>query len=195
MGLPARSLRPAWIAAVVLALGAPWARADHDGNEGNQGNNGNHGLGVGHDGDDGNEGNHGNRGKHRGRPLHGASALLPPDGAADADALGRVKVKFFPAVGHRIERSWIRICAVRLDASTEYSLWGDDPADGVADLVQFATATTDADGRLRWRVDTKHEGTLPFGATLDALGGTALEVRSADGTTTVLAGTFPDITP
>lgn len=133
-------------------------------------------------------------GNPNGRPTRGRSSLAPPEGAADTDAVGVCRVKFFPANARRAERSWFRLQVRKLDASTTYSLWADDPSTPEdATLVQFDTLATNEDGVANYRKDTKKGGTMPFGATLADLGGKAIEVRDEGGTTTVLAGSIPAV--
>jgi hypothetical protein len=143
---------------------------------------------------------HGGGGGHaRGKPTKGRSALVVPEGAADADAKCVVDAKFFPAVGRRAERSWLRFKMRKLDADATFTVWIDDPADDETNgnaLVQLVT--TDAlvaggRGGVNLMLDTKHEATLPFGAALADLAGRAVEVRDSAGTTTVLAGTLPTL--
>ncbi len=134
-------------------------------------------------------------GNPNGRPGRGRSELVPSDGGPDADATGRVEVKHFPQNRSRDERSWFRVKVRHLDASTEYTLWADDPSTPETDLVQFDSSTTNDDGNFNYAKDTKRSDALPFGATLADLGGKAIEVRDAGGTTTLLAGTVPSLNP
>jgi hypothetical protein len=130
-----------------------------------------------------------------GRPSKDRTTLAPPDGAADTNAIARLDVKHFPANYYRPERSWFRMKARHLDASTEFTLWADDPSTPETDLVQFDSFTTADDGKFNYTKDTKRGDGLPFGATLADLSGKAIEVRDAAGTTTVLVGTIPSTSP
>ncbi len=126
------------------------------------------------------------------RPSKGLVRLTLPEGALDTDASGKVDVKFFPERRSRDERSWLRFKLRKLDAGTDYTIWMDDPAVEGTDLSDTGLlVTSDAEGEANLRVDTKHGGTLPFGATLATLAGAALEIRDATGATTVLIGTVP----
>ena len=130
-----------------------------------------------------------------GKPSQGKAAMAPPDGGADDDASARIFVKHFPARGARAERSWFRVKSRRLQGSTDYTLWADDPATPGTELVQFDTFTTKRNGGLHYKQDTKHGGAMPFGATLAELSGMAVEVRGGSGITTILAGTVPTTAP
>ncbi len=136
------------------------------------------------------------QGQARGRPLRGRSMLAAPDGATtDVNARGVVDVRFFGAIGHRVERSWLRFRLHRLTPGATYTLWMDDPNSLTQpNLTQVpdVTLTADSDGFARLRFDTKHGDTLPFGATLVQLGGTAVEIHNADGVA-VLTGTVPTL--
>ena len=126
----------------------------------------------------------------KGRPTHAKSQLSIPDGGPDANARGVVDWKHFPAVGARVERSWLRLRLGRLDG-TDYTVWMDDPATvDVVDLVEVGTLTANGRGHVNSRTDTKHGDALPFGATLATLQGLAFEVRDADGAA-VLVGSVP----
>jgi hypothetical protein len=128
-----------------------------------------------------------------GRPSGAHGTLTPPDGAPDADAFARLNVKHFPEHYARAERSWFRLKVRHLDALTEYTLWADDPSTPETDLVQFDSFTTAQSGNFNYTKDTKRGDTLPFGATLAALSGMAIEVRGSG--TTPLAGTIPTTSP
>jgi hypothetical protein len=133
-------------------------------------------------------------GGNAGRPAKGKTVLTAPEGALDLDALAKVDVKHFAARGKRVERSWLRFKVRRLAPTTAYSLWIDDPTTpDDATLVQVpADATlTNEDGNDLLRFDTKHGGTLPFGASLADLGGKTVEVRDAEGLAVFLTGTLP----
>jgi len=134
-------------------------------------------------------------GNPNGRPSRGAGKLAIPEGGPDDDARARIDCKHFPENRSRDERSWLRLKIRHLDASTEYTLWADDPATPETDLVQFDVFTTNEDGKENYRQDTKHMGALPFGATLADLGDNAIEIRDAAGTTTILAGVIPATLP
>jgi hypothetical protein len=132
-----------------------------------------------------------------GRPTHAKGALAIPTtpvAGPDVDARCVVDWKHFPVVGRRVERSWLRFRLGRLDGA-DVTLWMDDPSTPETDLVQV-TALTALEGdkgfHLNYRIDTKHDGVLPFGATLEALVGMAVEIRDASGAT-VLAGTVPAV--
>jgi hypothetical protein len=132
-----------------------------------------------------------------GRPTHAKGDLAIPTtpvAGPDADARGVVEWKHFPVVGKRAERSWLRFRLGRLDGA-DNTLWMDDPSTPETDLVQVTTLTAvegDNGFHLNYRIDTKHGGVLPFGATLDALVGMAIEIRDASGAT-VLAGAVPAV--
>ena len=138
-------------------------------------------------------GGHG-QGGGKGRPLSAVSDLAVPEAAADADAHGKVGVRFFPAVGKRAERSWFRVKAAGLDGvNTEYTVWMDDPATvDVLDLVQVGAMTADEEGHAHLKLDTKRGDAMPFGATLTALAGLAVEVHDASGVV-VLTGAVPAV--
>ena len=134
----------------------------------------------------------------KGKPTAAKAALAIPTvpvAGPDTDAKGAVDWKHFPAVGKRAERSWLRLRLGRLDG-TDYTLWMDDPSTVETDLVQVTALTAtadDADGNhLNFRLDTKQGDPMPFGATLDALVGKALEIRDAGGLA-VLGGTVPAV--
>ena len=131
----------------------------------------------------------------KGRPTAAKAALTIPVGGLDVDAKGAVDWKHFPAVGKRAERSWLRLRLGRLDG-TDYTLWMDDPSTVETDLVQVTALTAAAGERdgnhLNFRLDTKRGDAMPFGATLDALVGKALEIRDAGGLA-VLGGTVPAV--
>jgi hypothetical protein len=129
----------------------------------------------------------------KGRP--GAARADLTNTGVDADALCRVDVKHFPAVGHRAERSWLRFKVRNMDANASFSLWMDDPATvGDATLVQVTdvTITSNDDGGANLRIDTKHGGVLPFGSTLAGLAGLPLEVRNGAGAA-VFTGSLPAV--
>ena len=128
----------------------------------------------------------------RGRPER-ASLDLANTGA-DVSASGRVDLKHFPAAGKRDERSWMRFRLHRLDPDATYTLWMDDPStDADPALVDTGiTMTTNSRGGANQRVDTKHGGTMPFGATLAALAGMNFELRNGDGVA-VLSGALPAV--
>jgi hypothetical protein len=130
-----------------------------------------------------------------GHPSMGRTTLTPPEGGPDANAFARLDVKHFPANHSRLERSWFRVKARHLDASTDFTLWADDPSTPETDLVQFDSLTTGDSGNFNYTKDTMMGGALPFGATLADLGGKAIEIRDAGGTTTLLAGTIPSSNP
>jgi hypothetical protein len=128
----------------------------------------------------------------RGRPGRATADLV--NTGADEDASGRIDVKHFPAVGRRVERSWLRFKVRHLDANATYSLSMDDPSTAEdASLVDTGiTLTTNDDGADNFRIDTKHGGTLPFGGTLATLAGMNFEIRNGDGVA-VLSGAVPAV--
>ncbi len=126
-----------------------------------------------------------------GQPSMGHTTLTPPVGAPVTNDFARLDVKHFPAFHARLERSWIRAKIRHLDAASDYSVWIDDPSTPATDLVQVDTFSTKHSGNFNFSKDTKRGDALPFGATLAALAGMAIEVRDAAGTTTLLAGTIP----
>jgi hypothetical protein len=77
-------------------------------------------------------------------------------------------------------------------AGETYTLWADDPSTPDPTLVQFGQVTAKGDGKAKFNADTKKGGTLPFGATLSALAGQAVEVHDA-GSVVVLTGSFPSL--
>jgi ice-binding like protein len=130
-----------------------------------------------------------------GRPSKGRSEMAPPVGGLDTDAFARIDGKYFPARAARLERSWLRVKVRHLDASTDYTLWADDPSTVGTELVQFDVFTTKNSGNFNYAKDTKKGDALPFGATLATLAGKAVEVRDSAGTTTLLTGIIPTMTP
>lgn len=136
-------------------------------------------------------------GKAKGRPLKGEATLSLPPGGPDADATGVLDVKFFPAVGKRPERSWIRLKLKRLDPNAEFTIWADDPSTPATDLVQIPSASpvvSNDSGVVQLKLDTKHAaGAMPFGASLADLAGKPIEVRDAAGVAVVLEGSFPTL--
>jgi len=133
----------------------------------------------------------GGKGRAKGKPTSARAALAVPELGPDEDAKGKLDVRHFPAVGKRVERSWLRFKLRKLDAESDYTLWVDDPSTEDVDLTQVGDAfTTDADGAANLRSDTKAGDTLPFGASLADLFGKALEVRDGDGSA-VLEGQVP----
>jgi hypothetical protein len=145
------------------------------------------------------------KGNAKGRPGKGRSVLAIPMGTMiESNDKGTVDARFFPVVGKRAERSWLRFKLRRLDAGATYTLWADDPSTDDLDplttedaaLVQVTTVeplVANGDGALNLMLDTKHGATLPFGATLAGLAGKPLEVRDAAGTTVLLVGTLPTL--
>lgn len=131
-------------------------------------------------------------GKGRGRPLRARFDLTNP--GADINAFGRLDLKYFGAVGHRAERSWMRFKIRRLDPDATYSLWMDDPSttEDPALVDTGITLTTNDYGGDNHRIDTKHGGTLPFGGTLATLAGMSFEIRNSDGVA-VLSGQLPAV--
>lgn len=124
----------------------------------------------------------------KGRPARGHADLAPPEGAADEDATGKVRVRHFGTVGKRSERSWFRVQVANLEANTEYSVHASNP-DG-SGLTSIGTITTGDGGGGNLKFDTKKGGTLPFGAALADLAGGTIEVHDGAGVV-VLAGTIP----
>lgn len=125
-----------------------------------------------------------------GRPKAAKVWLTVPEAGPDADARCLVDTKYFPEVGRRAERSWLRFRARRLDG-TDYTIWMDDPATvDVVDLVQVASFTANGRGAVNYRIDTKLGGTMPFGSTLAVLQGLAMEIRDVNGVA-VLVGAVP----
>lgn len=129
------------------------------------------------------------------RPSGGHSSLTRPLGAPDANATARIDVKHFPANHGRRERSWFKMKLRHLTRNTVYTLWADDPATPVADLVQFATFTAPRSGNVNFTLDTKKAGTMPFGATLADLSGATIEVRDSVGMLRFLTGVIPTTRP
>jgi hypothetical protein len=129
-----------------------------------------------------------------GQPGKGKTTLVPPVGALDTDAFARIDVKHFPVRGARQERSWFRGKVRRLERSTDYTMWANDPATPATDLVQFFAFTTKGNGKFNFKLDTKKGDDMPFDATLAALAGATMEIRDAAGTTTLLVGTIPAAT-
>jgi hypothetical protein len=134
-------------------------------------------------------------GRAKGRPLKAKVPLFLPELSAEDDK-GVVDVKFFPAVGKRPERSWLRFKLRRLTPGATYTLWVDDPSTSPdSTLLQVATTVplvASGRGALSYRFDTKHDA-LPFGARLVDLGGMHVEVRDAAGTQVVLGGFLPSL--
>ena len=123
----------------------------------------------------------------------GRSPLVPTDSSPAPRARGEVTVDRFELDASRKERAWFRLAVSGLDPDTTYTLWADDPSTSSdTSLVEFATVTTRRRGHAVVRFDTGKGGTLPFGATLESLGGASVEVRDAGGGV-VLAGTFPTL--
>ncbi len=130
-----------------------------------------------------------------GRPSGARSILLPPDAAADQDAVGRLFVKHFPANSKRADRTWFKLKLRHLDADTEFTLWANDPATVSNELVQMDTFTTKRSGNYNYTKDTKKGAVVTFGAAIASLGGTAVEVRNSTGTVVILVGTIPATNP
>lgn len=127
----------------------------------------------------------------KGRPGRARADLV--NAGVDLDAKGRIDIRHFPAVGRRVERSWLRLKLGNLDADGSYTLWMDDPSTAEdLTLVQVADValTANDDGRANLRIDTKKGGAMPFAATLPGLAGMAFEVRDGAGAA-VLTGTVP----
>jgi hypothetical protein len=142
---------------------------------------------------DNGHGGGGGGGAAKGRPVRKVVNLVNP--GVDADAKGKLDVKYFPPVGKRAERSWLRVHVRKVEAGATYTLWMDDPATAEDfTLVQVADVTLVADdeGAANLRLDTKKGSTLPHGATLATLGGMALEIRDV-GRVAVLTGTMPAV--
>jgi hypothetical protein len=131
-----------------------------------------------------------------GQPSSARNQLAIPDtDPPDDNATGSLQVKFFPETGARPERTWVRLRAHRLDKKADYTMWLDDPTIDGDDFVQWdGTVTTHGNGNVNYRVDTKREGTMPFGKTAQVLAGAQFQLRNLDGLV-VLEGTFPDINP
>jgi hypothetical protein len=132
-------------------------------------------------------------GRGGGQPARSRSDLAATE--ADADAACRVDVKHFGDRGRREERSWLRFKLRSLEPNADYTIWIDDPStpeDPTLVQVPDVTVTTADEGDRNHRFDTKHGGSLPFGATLADLGGMAVEVRNADGVA-VLTGSLPAV--
>ncbi len=123
-----------------------------------------------------------------GRPFGGKTMLTPPVGSPEGDAYAGLQVKYFPTHGRRAERSWFRAKVRRLEPSTDYTLWADDPATPEQTLVQFDSFTTGRTGSFNYSRDTKRGEALPFGMMLGNLAGRSVEVRDAAGNTTLLGG-------
>jgi hypothetical protein len=114
---------------------------------------------------------------------------------ADANAKGRIDVKYFPLNGDRAERSWIRLRTRRLEGGATYTLWMDDPStdlDPTVVQVPDVSITMRPRGQVNFRIDTAEGGTLPFGSTLALLAGNAVELRDVNGVA-VLTGVFPTL--
>jgi hypothetical protein len=128
----------------------------------------------------------------KGRPARARADLT--NTGVDEDASGRIDLRHFPGVGHRVERSWLRFKVRHLDAGATYTLWMDDPStDADPALVDTGvTLTANDDGADNYRIDTKHGGTLPFGGTLATLSGMNFEIRNGDGVA-VLSGQLPAV--
>ena len=145
------------------------------------------------------KGGHGGKpsgtGGGKGRPARLVGDLARPETSTDANDAGKVDVKHFPAVGHRVERSWLRFKLRHLESHADYTLWMDDPTTAEdATLVQVGTeaSSTNGDGNANLFFDTKKGGLLPFGSTLADLAGKAVEVRDGLGNV-VLSGTVPTL--
>jgi len=126
--------------------------------------------------------------------LHARSELSPPGGPTPPGPAGKLDVDFKPADAHHAESSSVKIDLKDLAAGGTYTLWADDPSTPDATLVQFASTTADDDGRAKVEFKTHDGDLLPFGATLDDLGGQAIEVHDA-ASAVVLAGSFPTPAP
>jgi hypothetical protein len=129
------------------------------------------------------------------RPSKGRTRLLPPEAAPLPRAFALLDVKHFPENRGRDARSWLRIKPRHLAPATDYTFWMDDPSTEPTDLVQFDAFTTTNGGSFNYMLDTKRGAVLPFDASLASLSGMVIEVRDAAGTTTLLAGTIPTMTP
>ena len=129
----------------------------------------------------------------KGRPVHAVAAMT--NTGVDTDARGKLDVKFFPAVGKRAERSWLRFKLGKLDAGADYTLWmdmpNDDPDAGIVQVTDV-TLVPGERGGLNFRLDTKKGDVLPFGASLADLSGMAVEIRDATGVA-VLSGNLPAV--
>jgi hypothetical protein len=130
-----------------------------------------------------------------GRPVMERVRILPPVGAPETSAFAILQVKHFPALRARIERSWFKMKLRHLEDDAAVTLWMDDPSTPAIVLVQIDAFTVRHSGNFNYVKDTKKGDALPFGATLAALSGMAVEVRDAAGTTTLLAGTIPTTSP
>jgi hypothetical protein len=122
--------------------------------------------------------------------LKGKSDLVRSAGSPFADSVGHVEAVIHPAEAGHPESSNLKIEVRGLGAHAAYTLWGVDPAVAGGALTQFASVTTDKKGKAKAKYDTAKGDALPFGATLAALGGTALEVRDASDVA-LLSGLFP----
>ena len=120
----------------------------------------------------------------KGPPLKGRADLT----SNVPGASGRVETQFKPGDSHKPAQSKLKIKLHHLARDSEYTLWGIDPA--TLTLSQFGSVTTHGEGDAEFKVDTKHGDSLPFGASLADLAGTALEVHDASGAV-ALSGTFP----
>ncbi len=129
------------------------------------------------------------------RPFKGRTAMGPPDGSLDGNARGRITAQFTPERRRHVERSRLDIRVARLERSTGFTLWMDNPGTPDPALVQIDTFTTSRRGSFHYSKDTRRGDALPFGATLSNLSGVAVEVRDAGGTETILAGAFPTTSP
>lgn len=120
-----------------------------------------------------------------------AAAELSPS----PDAYGRLTAKHYPPHGKAAERSWLRLQAWKLEKKADYRMFVDDPTVEGEDFQPFGDAiTTRGNGNINARVDTKKGGALPFGKTLDELGGASFQLRdSADAV--VLVGLLPTLPP
>lgn len=124
----------------------------------------------------------------KGPPLKGRAELTAPSGAPFPDASGRIETRFENGDSHHDAKSQLKIKLRHLGGSSHYTLWGLDPAS--ATLTQFGEVTTKKDGNADFKLDTHHGDSLPFGASLDALAGGAVEIRD-DAGAVVLSGNFP----
>ncbi|HEU4395964.1 MAG TPA: hypothetical protein VFS92_10395 [Planctomycetota bacterium] len=127
------------------------------------------------------------------RALRGRSALTPPPGAPVPQARGEIEVQSSATNASRKERSWFRLAVFRLAPNATYTLWAEDaPAPGGI-FLQFGWLTTNREGDGRYALDTNRGDAMPFGESLPDLAGRAVEVRDADGETTLLAGSIPAV--
>ncbi len=120
-----------------------------------------------------------------------AAAELSPS----PDAYGRLTAKYYPAHGKAEERSWLRLQAWKLEKKADYRMFVDDPTVDGEDFQPFGDAiTTRGKGNINSRVDTKKGGALPFGKTLDELGGASFQLRDSEDAV-VLVGLLPTLPP